>query len=533
MILVVLLLSSFSGPPHGLVCHGLVNDHHHKDNEKDPGQFHAADLFASPPEIRVVGPTEFPKPTDKLYQGGRHNRTTTTARPVVLVKPTYGQHRPDADAILAYAEGYKLPWYQMFLETLTSTGYRGDVVLAIAEPRIVSPHVVDYLQTFTVHNPDKPNVIVYQQELDCDNPSPSNTDYYGTNHRQLTKQGDTNPFQMCRLTHFYGWQYKDDNDNRVEPVADPRPGRVVATLRYEWYWIWSLQYEPQSWLMLLDARDSFFQTNPFVQVPRSNPNQPKTSGLLYLYGENAQATRLGISKKNQQWIRKAYGEATIQVLKDKPTICSGSTMGEQVAIESYLRAMVNEHDECHIKMMGADQGFHNVRMYYTDCRVWTRGGSTLWTRLCSCPVVLCCVSHTFVVSLYCCCRGLCPLLLVVCVEQYLYYSQKLTHATAIERIVVWEQGRGHINNLGALRTKELQEWGNLYNPETHQVFQWPIDNKNEPLVLSPVVHQWDRDKHLHSWMVRFKHKEWEREWLQQHPQQQQHPEKEEEEAVAV
>jgi len=424
------------------------------------GANHVAELFEPPPEVRVLGPTEFPKPTDKLFSSS--SSRPQGAVPVVRVEPTLGHHRSDQDAILAYAEGYKLPWYQMFMETLTSTGYRGDVVLAIAEERIVSEHVVDYLTTFTQGNDQKPNLVLYQQALDCDNNSPDNEEYYGTNKRQLTKHGDTNPFQMCRLPHVYGWKQEDGT---VEPAVDPREGRVVATLRYEWYWIWSSQYQPQSWLMLLDARDSFFQSDPFANLPRWLPNNGKdndrkTKGLLYLFGENAEATRLGISKKNQQWIRRAYGDATIEILKNKPTICSGSTMGEQVAVESYLRAMVNEHDECDVKMMGSDQGFHN----------------------------------------------------------FLYYSQKLTQASAIDRIVVWEQGRGPINNLGALRTKPFKEWGKLYNPDTHQVFQWPIDDNDdtEELVLSPVVHQWDRDHDLHSWMTRTQHKQWEKDWIEGH-----------------
>lgn len=85
--------------------------------------------------------------------------------------------------------------------------------------------------------------------------------------------------------------------------------------------------------------------------------------------------------------------------------------------------------------------------------------------------------------------------------------------------MVWEQGRGIINNLGALRTKDLKDWGKLYNPETHQVFQWPNNNdeeEEEELILSPVVHQWDRDHDLHGWMVRVKHKAWEQEWVQRH-----------------
>jgi len=424
------------------------------EEEKHNGENHASHLFEPPPEIRVWGPSEFPKPTEKLLS----KEHEPGAVPVVHVEPTYGHHRKDQDAILAYAEGYKLPWYQMFMNTLASTGYRGDVVLAIAEERIVSEHVVDYLKTFTQGDQDKPNLVLYQYVLDCDNNSPDNEEYYGTNKRQLSKHGDTNPFQMCRLPHVYGWK-KEDSDI-VEPTADPREGRVVATLRFEWYWIWLQQYQPHSWLMLLDARDSFFQTDPFANLPRTDPTEDKKKGLLYLFGENAEATRLGISKQNQQWIRKAYGDATIEVLKDKPTICSGSTMGEQISLETYIRAMVNEHDECEVRQMGSDQGFHN----------------------------------------------------------FLYYSQKMIQADTIDKIIVWEQGRGRINNLGALRTKPLKEWGKLFNPHTNQVFQWPFndENENEELVLSPVVHQWDRDHDLHAWMTRTKHKEWEREWIDQH-----------------
>lgn len=84
-------------------------------------------------------------------------------------------------------------------------------------------------------------------------------------------------------------------------------------------------------------------------------------------------------------------------------------------------------------------------------------------------------------------------------------SSKLRQADTIRRIVVWEQGRGAINNLGALRIKPFSEWG-LYDEETHQVYQW------DGATLSPVAHQWDRDKHLHGYMTRQAFKDYEQEW---------------------
>ena len=91
------------------------------------------------------------------------------------------------------------------------------------------------------------------------------------------------------------------------------------------------------------------------------------------------------------------------------------------------------------------------------------------------------------------------------VAQYLYYSRKLTEAETIDRIVLWDQGRGIINNLGALRTQPLVDW-KIYNRDKNEVYQW------EYKTLSPVVHQWDRDKHLHAWMNGKQHKKWADEW---------------------
>jgi hypothetical protein len=131
-------------------------------------------------------------------------------------------------------------------------------------------------------------------------------------------------------------------------------------------------------------------------------------------------------------------------------------MGEQIALETYLRAMVNEFDETEVKLMGADQGFHN----------------------------------------------------------YLYYSGKLINAHKIRSISVFDQGRGIVNNMGAMRTKELSEWGN------GNMVQEKEGSSDEKVVLnwdgtpSPVVHQFDRFKTLSDYVYKKKTKELIQEWKQ-------------------
>jgi hypothetical protein len=157
----------------------------------------------------------------------------------------------------------------------------------------------------------------------------------------------------------------------------------------------------------------------------------------------------------------------IEAMQDKPTICSGATMGEQIALETYLRAMVNEFDETEIRLMGADQGFHN----------------------------------------------------------YLYYSGKLQYAERIRSLTVFDQGRGMVNNMGAMRTKEVQEWGNgkfvQHQGHGHGSNDDVMTIHNWDGSLSPVVHQFDRFKALGTYFYKKKTKELQAEWKKKQQEQQQ------------
>ena len=111
-------------------------------------------------------------------------------------------------------------------------------------------------------------------------------------------------------------------------------------------------------------------------------------------------------------MKTAYREERTETFFDKPIICSGSTMGEQVAIESYLRGMVKQFDDTKCKLKGCDQGFHN----------------------------------------------------------YMYYSGGLNNVQGIRGVEVFGQGKGIINNLGVLRSKPLKEWGLL--DDEMKVLNW-------------------------------------------------------------
>jgi hypothetical protein len=141
--------------------------------------------------------------------------------------------------------------------------------------------------------------------------------------------------------------------------------------------------------------------------------------LPFFEQENAQQTKIGDSSFNSRWLKDAYGEEKVKAFFDKPIICSGSTMGQQAAMEPYLRAMIAQFDETKCALKGCDQGFHN----------------------------------------------------------YLHYSNSLSGLSGIKEVKVYDQGTSIINNLGVLRSKPLREWG-LLN-ENNEVLNW--DGKVSPV----------------------------------------------------
>ena len=406
----------------------------------------------------------------------------------IILRPSFGAHRRDEDAILVFAEGYDLSVYMSFVESLSSTGYDGDLVLSIARGSKLKPHVEEYLRSINTNNNNTGdangvNIIAYEVDWSCYKSDTSGVSVNDANGGQ----------SHCRMNNVFGTTTSGTTANSSTTAVeesiseDPRTPRPVATARYELYWIWCLQYTSSSWIMLIDARDTWFQLHPFGglgggggnddSISSSSNNSSSSSsnkeddkerrgiggGELHFFGENADAIRIGTSAYNRNWLITAYGEKHVLPYYTQPVICSGSTIGNQIAIESYLRAMVYQFDSTLCKLKGCDQGFHN----------------------------------------------------------YLYYSGKLVGGggkggdgdnDGISKIIVHEQGHGTINNLAALRAKPLSEQG-LYDPKREVVLNWDGS-------VSAVAHQYDRDKEVNN-MVKGKKRLFESNWMKQQQQQQQ------------
>jgi len=403
-------------------------------------------LFEASDTRSVIGPSVFPKPTYVFEmednEGDNNNNNKIEGEIVTYLQPISGQHRPDRDSVFVFAAEYGFKTYMLFFMTLYNTGFKGDVVVGISKMDWEDESIREFLEYWNNENGENEmTVVVYKVPYHC---------YNLEGEVQSSHKGG---MRVCQCNNMFGRKNKDTGE--ITPILDRRHGRTAQTIRYELYWIWSEYYNPTNWILLIDARDTIFQTTPFEKVPRrattTNTNGKEDGGMLIFFGENADVTSLGKSKYNRRWLTLAYGEKVADAFISKPTICSGSTMGEQSAIETYLRAEVAESDESKTVIFGADQGFHN----------------------------------------------------------YLYYSNKLSNAEAIAKILVQDQGLGIVNNMGALRDKDLSEFGNgkiiQRTPSAITIYNWDG-------TVSPVVHQYDRFKELGAWWGNEKLEEFQNQW---------------------
>lgn len=137
------------------------------------------------------------------------------AIPTAGAVPLYGFKHDGGDAIFALACNYPKVYYQRFVGSLRKFGYNGDIVLAVSPPEKMKDGVADYIK--------ETRIVAYGFEVDCAGPD------------------------NCRLKdEFLGY-------------ADPRPHRTFANIRYALYEYWLRQYSAQSYILILDFRDTFFQ----------------------------------------------------------------------------------------------------------------------------------------------------------------------------------------------------------------------------------------------------------------------------------
>jgi hypothetical protein len=268
----------------------------------------------TPPEDTVID-QNYKSPEWIYGPGGKLN-----------VKPVFGKHRPEADAVFAFATGYSLIHLIAFVGSLLKTGYTGDIVFG------VSPDLPEDLKEYIQYHAEHSNMVAYEVRLDC---------------KLVSRRTRCTVLDMFQENGKY--------------VPDSRSLREKAQLRFEFYWAWSLPYSSDSRIFLLDARDTYFQLNPFALLETS------MSTTLHVF-EEWEGRPIRRERSNSLWIKSARGEQWLKKIGGRNVVCSGTTVGGKPAIEMYTRAMVAQWDDTQCTIYGCDQGHHNflVRGNYLE-----------------------------------------------------------------------------------------------------------------------------------------------------------------------
>eukprot|EP00598_Pedospumella_elongata_P013053 CAMPEP_0184989708 /NCGR_PEP_ID=MMETSP1098-20130426/29637_1 /TAXON_ID=89044 /ORGANISM="Spumella elongata, Strain CCAP 955/1" /LENGTH=384 /DNA_ID=CAMNT_0027514757 /DNA_START=255 /DNA_END=1409 /DNA_ORIENTATION=+ len=234
--------------------------------------------------------------------------------------PLFGVQHKGTDAIMALACNYPTIYYKRFVGSLRKFGYTEDIVLAVSPVEKMKPGVEAYVK--------ETGVVAYGFDVDCK----------GTDNCQLQN-------------NFLGY-------------PDPRPYRTFANIRYALYEYWLRHYSDNSYILILDFRDTFFQANPFGQYGAySQRTEPKYD--LQMYAENYKVKNIGICVFNSNWIKTCFGKPALDALRKEAVICSGSTLGSFPAVKHYVRTMLSSMDtvKCWLKGIESDQGYQNYLFY--------------------------------------------------------------------------------------------------------------------------------------------------------------------------
>jgi hypothetical protein len=230
--------------------------------------------------------------------------------------PLFGKKHQGRDAVFALACNYRRLNFQYFVGSLRKVGHWGDIVLAVSPLEKLDEKMQAYLRAT--------NVVAYAFDVDC--------------------KGEDN----CKL--------KDD----FLGYPDPRPYRTFANIRYAVYEYWMQHYNDQSYILILDFRDTFFQVNPFRPFPYP-VHERKPRYELHMFAENYKVKNIGNCVYNSAWVGDCFGAPALEEVKHLPVICSGSTLGSYPAIRHYISTMLKGMDEiqCWRKNIESDQGYQS------------------------------------------------------------------------------------------------------------------------------------------------------------------------------
>jgi len=157
--------------------------------------------------------------------------------------------------------------------------------------------------------------------------------------------------RLARLWPVWRWYFS----TRASQAAKEKLAHRVLHVRYRRYLLY-LQYLREhgahfDHVMLADAKDVFFQADPFSWNPGS--------GVHFVLEEPH--VRVGHCRLHRLWMGCQFGQDYVARHAEETVTCSGTTFGDTAGILKYLECMIATMMRARnlAKIYGGDQGIHN------------------------------------------------------------------------------------------------------------------------------------------------------------------------------
>jgi hypothetical protein len=235
--------------------------------------------------------------------------------------------------IIGTATGYKYDDIKHFIKSLKNINYTGDVVLLVDE-RIDIETKNELLQQGIVLIYAKNNLLAFSKMY---------------SRSRLWKIHYLPQKLLFKILNI-------GRDNLSSLNKYVKLFHLISGSRYCYYYDYLLiNKDKYNMGLLTDVRDVVFQADPFSADGKDN--------LLNFYEEGQS---IGNSFYTSYWIKHAFGSKALIPIKDKPSICSGTTIGSVDQILFYLENMIKGLSKAIPGITGLggfDQGVHNYLIY--------------------------------------------------------------------------------------------------------------------------------------------------------------------------
>ena len=298
----------------------------------------------------VNGTLPYGKKKKKKRSDGDHHYDLDSVK--IILEPTVGRHNPEKNAIFASAEGLSVDTYMLFITSLRSTGYDGDIVLGVSPRDKMKPGVFKFL----MYHAKLGDLILYEgvmrygyynvsdnklepivNDLSDNKLEPIVNDLKPINstsnaEKKKKKKKKKKITKKEKLWSYYDPQHKivqlfgvygDSQTGKI--LDDARCLRPREIARFEMYWVWSTHYSPSSQIMLIDVKDTYFQRDPFFNL------ENETSYRFYQNKSKENDKKMENIKGHLSTLRNPTGTNPTRA-KDKSSLKNGELHFYEVRI---------------------------------------------------------------------------------------------------------------------------------------------------------------------------------------------------------